>query len=85
MSRRSGFASQEGYPIQSVISCVAPDDADQAMGEGLQRWPDSMATRPQPSQTYFMADSLSLHMCWGFAVGVPQKLHLDASSQGLQR
>jgi hypothetical protein len=55
------------------------------MGDGLQRCSRSMATRPQPSQTNFMAASLDWHMwaweTWGF----PQKEHLERSPQGLQR
>jgi len=44
-----------------------------------------MATLPQPEQEYFMAASLSLHMCFVSALGVPQKLHLAGSPQGLHR
>jgi hypothetical protein len=44
-----------------------------------------MATLPQPEQEYFMAASLSLHMCLVSVSGVPQKLHLAASPQGLHR
>jgi len=32
-----------------------------------------------------MAASLSLHMCLVSVSGVPQKLHLDASPQGLHK
>jgi hypothetical protein len=44
-----------------------------------------MATLPQPEQEYFMAANLSLHICFVSALGVPQKLHLAASPQGLHR
>jgi len=44
-----------------------------------------MATLPQPEQEYFMAASLSLHMCLVSVSGVPQKLHLAASPQGLHK
>ena len=55
------------------------------MGVGAQRWPSSIATLPQPEQEYFIAASLSLHMCLVSVSGVPQKLHLAASPQGLHR
>ncbi len=55
------------------------------MGDGLQRCPSSMATRPHPSQTYFMAASLSLQICLLSTCVAPQKLHLAASPQGLHR
>ena len=55
------------------------------MGEGLHRWPSSMATRPQPSQTNFIEDSLSLHMWAGSTSWAPQKLHFLASPQGLHK
>jgi len=45
----------------------------------------SIATRPQPSQTYFMAASLSLQTWVGLVSGAPQKLHLALSPQGLHR
>jgi hypothetical protein len=57
----------------------------QVIGEGLQRCPSSMATRPHPSQTYFMAASLSLQICLTSTLDSPQKLHLDASPQGLHK
>ena len=44
-----------------------------------------MATRPHPSQTYFMAASLSLQTCLASVCIAPQKLHFDLSSHGLQR
>ena len=44
-----------------------------------------MATLPQPEHEYFMLASLSLHMCFVSTSGVPQKLHLAASPQGLHR
>jgi len=59
--------------------------ADHLMAVGLQRWPISMATRPHPPQTYFMAASLSLHIWPVSTLGVPQKLQLALSPQGLQR
>jgi hypothetical protein len=52
------------------------------IGEGLQRWPSSIATRPHPPQTYFIAASLSLQICRGSTSGAPQKLHFDLSPQG---
>jgi hypothetical protein len=55
------------------------------MAVGLQRWPISMATRPHPPQTYFMAASLSLHICPVSTLGVPQKLQLALSPQGLHK
>jgi hypothetical protein len=55
------------------------------IGDGLHKCVFSMATRPHPSQEYFMAESLSLHMWVASALGVPQKLHLAASPQGLHR
>ena len=57
----------------------------QPMADGLQRWPSSMATRPQPPQTYFMAPSLSLHIWPVSTLGVPQKLQPDVSPQGLHK
>ncbi len=55
------------------------------MGDGLQGCPSSMATRPHPSQTYFMAASLSWQICLPSTCGVPQKLHLAAPPQGLHK
>jgi hypothetical protein len=55
------------------------------MADGLQRWPFSMATRPHPSQTNFMAASLSLHIWPGFTFGDPQKLQFALSPQGSHR
>ena len=55
------------------------------MAVGLHRCSFSIATRPQPSHTYFMAASLSLHICFGLVSGAPQKLHLDLSPQGLHK
>ena len=55
------------------------------MGDGLHRCSLSMATRPQPSQTNFIAVSLPLHMWPWLTSGVPQNEHFWRSSQGLQR
>ena len=57
----------------------------QAMGDGLHRCPSSMATRPHPPQTNFIAASLSLHTWVGSLAGSPQKLHFALSPQGLHR
>src|SRR5512137_2484506 len=64
---------------------VRPCQGHLPIGAGLQRCSFSIATRPHPSQTYFMAASLSLHTCLASAAGAPQKLHLVLSPQGLQR
>jgi hypothetical protein len=58
---------------------------DYLMAVGLQRCPLSMATRPHPPQTYFMAASLSLHICPVFVFAVPQKLQFALSPQGLHK
>ena len=58
---------------------------DYLIALGWQRWCFSMATRPQPPQTYCMAESLSLHICLDSLAGEPQKLHFCSSSQGLHR
>jgi hypothetical protein len=44
-----------------------------------------MATRPQPSQTNFIAASLSLQTCFGSTFGAPQKLQFFSSPQGLHK
>jgi len=56
-----------------------------AMASGLHKCSLSMATRPQPPQTYCMAASLSRHICLGSASGAPQNEHFLASPQGLHR
>ena len=58
---------------------------NQLIGEGLHKWPASIATLPQPSQTYFIAASLSLQICLGSTSVAPQKLHLVLSPQGLHK
>jgi len=54
----------------------------QPIGDGLHRWPSSMATRSQSPKTNFIASSLSLHICLLSVFGVPQKLHFVLSPQG---
>jgi hypothetical protein len=66
-----------GPPL--LVTCL------QVTGEGLQRWPSSMATRPHSSQTNFIAASLSLHICLVSTWGAPQKLHRVLSPQGLHK
>lgn len=58
---------------------------DHSIIKGLHRWPSSIATRPHPSHTYFMASSLSVHMCVVSMLKIPQKLQLDLSPQGLHK
>lgn len=55
------------------------------MGDGLQRCSLSIATRPQPSQTNFMAVNLLLHMWAWLMSGVPQNEHFWRSPQGSHR
>jgi hypothetical protein len=57
----------------------------QPIGDGLHRCSCCMATRPQLSQTYFIAASLSLQT-WVWSIpGAPQKLHVLRSPQGLHK
>jgi hypothetical protein len=55
------------------------------MGDGLQRCSLSIATRPQPSQTNFIAVNLLLHMWAWLMSGSPQNEHFCRSPQGSQR
>ena len=55
------------------------------MADGAQRFSFSIATRPHPSQTYFIASNLSLHMCVGPVWEAPQKLQLTLSPHGLHK
>ena len=73
--RKNKKGAAEGWPPQPI----------HRMTDGLHRCFFSIATRPQPSHTYFMAASLSLHICLSPTSGAPQKLHLALSPQGLHK
>jgi hypothetical protein len=55
------------------------------MGTGLQRWFFSSATLPQAVQVNRMAASLSRQTWRASTFGVPQKLQVEVSSQGLHK
>jgi len=89
-SSRDRFNSRlEAAPTGVFFSYLSLPDKRiylfQAMGEGLHRCPSSMATRPHPSQTNFIAASLSLHIWADSVAGSPQKLHFALSPQGSHR
>jgi hypothetical protein len=53
---------QRNPKFEKILELVGADIFQfQPIFEGLHRWPCSIATRPQPSQTYCIADNLSLH------------------------